>query len=156
MTAGERGDNTARCECGHEFSRHLLGASKGSPFDRDPCAGGTPGFCGCTGYRPAPAADRQTDEERDDGYVTVGQYRVPKEPLRFPDLATPDPRVDLRQHIVAGVTEMKLRNVLRGHHPIMRSETGPFSGCRCGGVRLGEDVIGHVVDELQAALGGEG
>lgn len=44
-----------------------------------------------------------------------------------------------------------LRNVLRVHHPIMRSETGPFSGCRCGQVRLGEDVIAHVVEHLTTA-----
>jgi len=45
-----------------------------------------------------------------------------------------------------------LRDVLRVHHPVMRSETGPFSGCRCGGVRLGQDVIQHVVDHLATAL----
>ena len=43
-----------------------------------------------------------------------------------------------------------LRDVLRVHHPVMRSETGPFSGCRCGQVQLGQDVIAHVVDQLQA------
>ena len=45
-----------------------------------------------------------------------------------------------------------LRDALRSHHPIMRSETGPFSGCRCGQVRLGQDVIAHVVDQLIDAL----
>lgn len=48
----------------------------------------------------------------------------------------------------------KLRDALRVHHPIMRSETGPFSGCRCGRVRLGQDVIAHVVDHLRRALAG--
>lgn len=48
-------------------------------------------------------------------------------------------------------TEM-LREALRAHHPIMRSETGPFSGCRCGRVKIGQDVIAHVVTELRAAL----
>lgn len=43
-----------------------------------------------------------------------------------------------------------LRETLRIHHPIMRSETGPFSGCRCGGVKLGQDVIAHVVEHLRA------
>lgn len=47
-----------------------------------------------------------------------------------------------------------LRDALRVHHPIMRSETGPFSGCRCKGVGLGEDVIAHVVGHLAAALDG--
>jgi hypothetical protein len=42
----------------------------------------------------------------------------------------------------------ELREVLRRHHPIMRSETGPFSGCRCGQVKLGQDVIAHVLDHL--------
>lgn len=46
-----------------------------------------------------------------------------------------------------------LRDALRAHHPTMRSETGPFSGCRCGRVGLGEDVIAHVIDELRRALG---
>lgn len=46
----------------------------------------------------------------------------------------------------------ELRDALRVHHPIMRSETGPFSGCRCGQVKLGQDVIGHVTDHLRAAL----
>lgn len=45
-----------------------------------------------------------------------------------------------------------LRDALRIHHPIMRSETGPFSGCCCGAVKLGEDVIEHVVTELRIAL----
>lgn len=45
-----------------------------------------------------------------------------------------------------------LTDALRIHHPIMRSETGLFSGCRCGGVRLGENVIKHVVEHLAAAL----
>jgi hypothetical protein len=45
-----------------------------------------------------------------------------------------------------------LRDALRTHHPIMRSETGLFSGCRCGQVRLGQDVIAHVVGHLAAAL----
>ncbi|HEX8321589.1 hypothetical protein [Longimicrobium sp.] len=44
-----------------------------------------------------------------------------------------------------------LRPVLLAHHPVMRSEDGPFSGCRCGQVRLGEDVIAHVAAELVAA-----
>lgn len=48
-----------------------------------------------------------------------------------------------------------LRDALRTHHPIMRSETGPFSGCRCGQVKLGQDVIAHVVDHLGAALASE-
>lgn len=48
-----------------------------------------------------------------------------------------------------------LRDALRTHHPIMRSETGPFSGCRCGEVRLGQDVIAHVADRLAAALAAE-
>lgn len=43
-----------------------------------------------------------------------------------------------------------MRDVLRTHHPIMRSETGPLSGCRCGQVGLGQDVIAHVVDQLLA------
>jgi hypothetical protein len=47
-----------------------------------------------------------------------------------------------------------LREALRTHHPIMRSETGPFSGCRCGGVKLGQDVIEHVVGHLRRALDG--
>jgi hypothetical protein len=47
-----------------------------------------------------------------------------------------------------------LRDALRIHHPIMRSETGPFSGCRCGQVQLGQDVIAHVVAHLRAALDG--
>lgn len=45
----------------------------------------------------------------------------------------------------------KLAEALRTHHPIMRSETGPFSGCRCGQVKLGQDVIAHVVAHLEAA-----
>lgn len=48
-----------------------------------------------------------------------------------------------------------LREALRVHHPIMRSETGPLSGCRCGAVKLGQDVIAHVVTELRAALDAE-
>jgi hypothetical protein len=44
--------------------------------------------------------------------------------------------------------DQQLREVLRRHHPIMRSETGPFSGCRCGQVKLGQDVIAHVLDQL--------
>lgn len=47
---------------------------------------------------------------------------------------------------------LALRDALRIHHPIMRSETGPFSGCSCGAVELGEDVIVHVVTELRNAL----
>lgn len=43
-----------------------------------------------------------------------------------------------------------LRRVLLDHHPIMRSETGPFSGCRCGQVRLGQDVIAHVAAAVAA------
>lgn len=49
---------------------------------------------------------------------------------------------------------VQLRDALRIHHPIMRSETGPFSGCRCGQVQLGQDVIAHVVEHLRAALDG--
>jgi len=52
----------------------------------------------------------------------------------------------------AGRDTGQLRDALRIHHPVMRSETGPFSGCRCGGVRLGQDVIAHVVGELRRAL----
>lgn len=48
-----------------------------------------------------------------------------------------------------------LRDALRIHHPVMRSETGPFSGCRCGQVRLGQNVIAHVVERLRAALDAE-
>ena len=57
------------CKCGHIFERHLL-PTPGS----DPCMGGTPGFCGCTGYRPAsvpgtatpePPADTQQDDEHE-------------------------------------------------------------------------------------------
>jgi hypothetical protein len=49
------------CRCGHSFEGHL-----GDPSLRqDPCAGGTPGFCGCSGYRPAglpePPAEAQPD-----------------------------------------------------------------------------------------------
>lgn len=51
-----------------------------------------------------------------------------------------------------GHDEQALREALRAHHPTMRSETGPFSGCRCGGVKLGQDVIQHVVDQLRSAL----
>lgn len=39
---------------------------------------------------------------------------------------------------------------LLAHHPIMRSETGPLSGCRCGGVGLGQDVISHVIEQLRS------
>lgn len=56
--------------------------------------------------------------------------------------------------VIADVSTDTLRDALRIHHPIMRSETGPFSGCRCGQVRLGQDVIAHVVTELRAALDG--
>lgn len=49
----------------------------------------------------------------------------------------------------------QLRDALRVHHPIMRSETGPFSGCRCGQVRLGQDVIAHVVEQLVRATTGQ-
>lgn len=52
----------------------------------------------------------------------------------------------------AGQDTGQMRDALRIHHPIMRSETGPFSGCRCGGVQLGQDVIEHVVTELRRAL----
>lgn len=45
-----------------------------------------------------------------------------------------------------------LAAVLLKHHPIMRSETGPLSGCRCGGLGLGQDVIAHVAEHLRAAL----
>ena len=41
-----------------------------------------------------------------------------------------------------------LAAALRIHHPIMRSETGPFSGCRCGQVGPGENVIAHAIDAL--------
>jgi hypothetical protein len=34
------------CQCGHPFASH-----DGTP-PQDLCAGGTPGFCGCTSYRP--------------------------------------------------------------------------------------------------------
>ena len=113
-----------------------------------------------------------------DGYVTVGPYRVPKELLRFPseddgsqyrtacriDAELPQlcaqhgrlwPCYDGRPNAPApsaGQDTGRLRDALRVHHPIMRSETGPFSGCRCGGVKLGQDVIAHVVGELQRAL----
>lgn len=56
---------------------------------------------------------------------------------------------------VRQLADNALRDALRIHHPIMRSETGPFSGCRCGQVRLGEDVIAHVVGELRRALDGD-
>ncbi|HET6849857.1 MAG TPA: hypothetical protein VFH74_13405 [Gaiellales bacterium] len=46
----------------------------------------------------------------------------------------------------------RLRDALLTHHPIMRSETGPLSGCRCGGVKLGQDVIEHVLGELADGL----
>jgi uncharacterized protein YbaR (Trm112 family) len=52
----------------------------------------------------------------------------------------------------AGRDTDRLRDVLRVHHPTMLSETGPFSGCRCGQVKLGQDVIAHVVGHLHAAL----
>lgn len=59
-------------------------------------------------------------------------------------------------YVSSGLSQAdELRDALRVHHPIMRSETGPFSGCRCGGVRLGEDVIAHVVGELSRALDAE-
>lgn len=54
--------------------------------------------------------------------------------------------------IPASQADEGLRDALRIHHPIMRSETGPFSGCRCGAVGLGQDVIAHVVAELRRAL----
>lgn len=46
-----------------------------------------------------------------------------------------------------------LRDVLLKHHPIAHTMTGPLSGCRCGQVKLGEDVIAHVLDHLRTALG---
>ncbi len=55
----------------------------------------------------------------------------------------------------AGQDDGRLRDALRIHHPIMRSETGPFSGCRCGEVRLGQDVIAHVVTEIRRSLDGD-
>jgi len=48
MTAGERGDNTARCECGHGVQRH--GVEAGGCIE-----------CRCIAY-----ADRQADEEDTD------------------------------------------------------------------------------------------
>ena len=45
-----------------------------------------------------------------------------------------------------------IRLVPRLHHPIMRSETGPFSGCRCGEVKLGEDVLEHVAAKIREKL----
>lgn len=57
---------------------------------------------------------------------------------------------DWNQHVAPD--DQQLRDTLRIHHPIMRSETGPFSGCRCGQVGLGQDVIAHVVEHLSAAL----
>jgi len=48
------------CKCGHAFDRHD-GVVRGF---RDACAGGTPGFCGCLGYRPA-ASGGVTDGERE-------------------------------------------------------------------------------------------
>jgi hypothetical protein len=54
--------------------------------------------------------------------------------------------------VAALSADAALRDALRVHHPIMRSETGPFSGCRCGQARLGQDVIAHVVEHLRAAL----
>lgn len=54
--------------------------------------------------------------------------------------------------MTAGDLDALLTEAVRRHHPIMRSETGPLSGCRCGAVRLGQDVIAHVVEHLSAAL----
>jgi hypothetical protein len=41
-----------------------------------------------------------------------------------------------------------LRSALLKHHPIAHSETGALKGCRCGQVRLGQDVIAHVIEHL--------
>ena len=41
-----------------------------------------------------------------------------------------------------------LRDTLLAHHPIAHSQTGLLVGCRCGEVRLGEDVIQHVMEKL--------
>lgn len=46
-----------------------------------------------------------------------------------------------------------VRDALLKHHPIAHSMTGALKGCRCGAVKLGQDVIAHVVAELRAALG---
>lgn len=61
-----------------------------------------------------------------------------------------------REALREALRDIFLRDVLQRHHPIMRSETGPFSGCRCGAVRLGEDVIQHVIDQLAPLLGDVG
>jgi hypothetical protein len=63
-----------------------------------------------------------------------------------------DPRIPVTGPVVRPGGADELIAALRIHHPIMRSETGPFSGCRCGQVRLGQDVIAHVVAELRDAL----
>jgi hypothetical protein len=62
---------------------------------------------------------------------------------------------DAAREPVASQADGELRDALLTHHPIMRSETGPLSGCRCGQVKLGQDVIAHVVTELRRALDGD-
>ena len=141
MTAagGDRGDNTARQ---NHVTRDIKqrGQCPGCDaiHDSDPNGGRT---------FSAPAADRQTDEER---------CRCTATDLHDRDCPTVAHLAALRGDLTDGVRRAKLRDALRVHHPIMRSETGPFAGCRCGQVRLGEDVIAHVVGELLAALDGEG
>jgi hypothetical protein len=63
MTADE--PTTGRdetCRCGHGPDRHLPHVAE----FQDPCSGGTPGFCGCTGFRPAPTAEADNAGEDSD------------------------------------------------------------------------------------------
>lgn len=52
---------------------------------------------------------------------------------------------------MSGVDREPLRDTLLQYHPLARSRTGFLTGCRCGEVQLGEDVIQHVMEKL---LGG--
>lgn len=56
---------------------------------------------------------------------------------------TPDPAAVMAQ-------------VLTEHHALMNAPDGPFTGCECGGVKLGEGVQQHVAVELAKALDAAG
>lgn len=83
------------------------------------------------------------DQEQEDECLRCGGDHSWCQSVRDDEYGPPPP---------AGQDTERLRDALRVHHPIMRSETGPFSGCRCGGVGLGQDVIAHVVTEIRRAL----
>ncbi|MCZ2837158.1 hypothetical protein [Modestobacter sp. VKM Ac-2985] len=136
--------------------------------DHATCAGESPSFyCPCTHPTPPADAPEQQDGERHPGLVTREDHAVAMGLVRKARAASSDEEVDAARDAIAQdiaderalaarrPTEAEqLRDALRVHHPVMRSETGPFSGCRCKGVRLGEDVIAHVVGHLRAALDG--